>query len=403
MNAKYAVLAMLYFVQGIPYGLQSGLLPIYFRTLGLSFTKISLSKVLYVPWVLKVLWAPLVDQYFSKRSWLLFTLYGFVLTCLACSLMAPETNFFPVAVVLLLMNFCASIQDVAVDAVAIQLLTQREIGYGNTIQVVSYKLGSTLAGGGLLTFLHHLGWQTLFVGLALVYVVAIGVTWNANLKLKVRFDPQHSWVRYRSLNPWILLQELLVVPDTLWTVGLVLLYKLGEQGAISMFPLFLLDHSFSPQELGFWNGIVAMIISIIGSSLGGYLMSKQGNPFSMLKALMVFRFFSLVFQTLLLVAYEDKKSVFEVAALLSIFLQHFIAGLVTTLTFSIMMQCAQKAQESLQATHYSLLATLEVLGKLVFSSLAGSLVDWLGFVGAFSVFLALSSTSVAYILSSSRR
>nr|XP_028591830.1 major facilitator superfamily domain-containing protein 3-like [Podarcis muralis] len=402
MNAKYAVLAMLYFVQGIPYGLQSGLLPIYFRTLGLSFTKISLSKVVYLPWILKMLWAPLVDHYLTKRTWLLLTLYGFVLACLACSLMAPETNFFLVAIVLLLMNFCASIQDVAVDAIAIQLLTQHEIGYGNTIQVVAYKLGSVLAGGGLLTFLHHLGWQTLFVGLALLYVVAIGVTWNANLKLKVRFDPQYSWVRFRTLNPCLMLQELLKVPDTLWTVGLVLLYKLGEQGAVSMFPLFLLDHSFSPQELGFWNGIVAMIFSIVGSSLGGYLMSKQGNPFSMLKTLMVFRLFSLVFQTLLLVAYEDKKPVFEVAAVLSIFLQHFIAGLVTTLTFSIMMQCAQKAQENIQATHYSLLATLEVLGKLVFSSLAGIVVDWLGFVGAFSVFLALSSISVAYILSSRR-
>lgn len=228
MNAKYAVLAMLYFVQGIPYGLQSGLLPIYFRTLGLSFTKISLSKVVYLPWILKMLWAPLVDHYLTKRTWLLLTLYGFVLACLACSLMAPETNFFPVAIVLLLMNFCASIQDVAVDAIAIQLLTQHEIGYGNTIQVVAYKLGSVLAGGGLLTFLHHLGWQTLFVGLALLYVVAIGVTWNANLKLKVRFDPQYTWVRFRTLNPCLMLQELLKVPDTLWTVGLVLLYKLGE-------------------------------------------------------------------------------------------------------------------------------------------------------------------------------
>uniref|UniRef100_A0A670I6H3 Major facilitator superfamily domain-containing protein 3 n=1 Tax=Podarcis muralis TaxID=64176 RepID=A0A670I6H3_PODMU len=379
MNAKYAVLAMLYFVQGIPYGLQSGLLPIYFRTLGLSFTKISLSKVVYLPWILKMLWAPLVDHYLTKRTWLLLTLYGFVLACLACSLMAPETNFFLVAIVLLLMNFCASIQDVAVDAIAIQLLTQHEIGYGNTIQVVAYKLGSVLAGGGLLTFLHHLGWQTLFVGLALLYVVAIGVTWNANLKLKVRFDPQYSWVRFRTLNPCLMLQELLKVPDTLWTVGLVLLYKLGEQGAVSMFPLFLLDHSFSPQELGFWNGIVAMIFSIVGSSLGAF---KWGFMLWILHVVfhLTLPNFSLPAGTVFL----------PLAAVLSIFLQHFIAGLVTTLTFSIMMQCAQKAQENIQATHYSLLATLEVLGKLVFSSLAGIVVDWLGFVGAFSVFLALS-------------
>ena len=51
-----------------------------------------------------------------------------------------------------------------------------------------------------------------------------------------------------------------------------------------------------------------------------------------------------------------------------------------------------------QATHYSFLATLEVLGKLVFSTLAGSLVDGLGFVSAFGIFLSLSFLSVMYAL-----
>lgn len=49
----------------------------------------------------------------------------------------------------------------------------------------------------------------------------------------------------------------------------------GEQGTTTMFPLFLLDHGFSTQQLGFWNGVVAMVFSITGSSLGGQLMSKQ--------------------------------------------------------------------------------------------------------------------------------
>ncbi|XP_061464221.1 major facilitator superfamily domain-containing protein 3 [Rhineura floridana] len=397
MISKYALLGILYFVQGIPYGLQSGLLPIYFRTLGLSFTKISLSKVLYVPWILKMLWALLVDQYFTKKTWLLLTMWGFVLVCLACSLMAPEADFLPVAIGLLLMNFFASIQDVAVDGVAVQLLGQDEVGYGNTIQVVAYKLGSVVAGGGLITFLHHVGWGTLFVFLAIIYTVAIGFIWNAELRQRLK-PSQQGRVRYRTLNPWHILQELLQVPDTLWTAGFVLLYKLGEQGAISMFPLFLLDHNFFPLDLGFWNGIVAMTFSITGSSLGGYLMSQQRNAFSLLKALLMFRFFSLVFQTLLIVAYQDKAPGFEGAAVLSICIQHFIAGLITTMTFSMMMHCTQKAKESIQATHYSLLATLEILGKLVLSSLAGSIVDWLGFTWAFGIFLALSCTSVVYIL-----
>ncbi|MGH0143050.1 UNVERIFIED_CONTAM: hypothetical protein FKN15_043963 [Acipenser sinensis] len=49
-----------------------------------------------------------------------------------------------------------------------------------------------------------------------------------------------------------------------------------EQGATSMFPLFLLDNGISARELGLWNGMVAMGFSIIGSSIGGTLMPIYG-------------------------------------------------------------------------------------------------------------------------------
>ncbi|XP_066482090.1 major facilitator superfamily domain-containing protein 3 [Tiliqua scincoides] len=396
MSATYPLLGLLYFIQGIPYGLQSGLLPIYFRTVGLSFSKISLAKVLYLPWVFKVVWAPIVDQYFTKKTWLLLTIGGLVLACLTCSFLTPEVDFLPVATVLLLMNLFASVQDVAVDGLAIQLLGQDQVGYGNTIQVVAYKLGSVLAGGGLLTFLHYLGWAPLFVYLTILYALAVLYIWNSDL------GPGHSSsesrAKDRTLNPRHILRELFGVPGTAWTAGFVLIYKLGEQGSTSMFPLFLLDHYFSPQKLGFWNGIVAMFFSIAGSSLGGHLMSKQRHPLSLLKALLMLRCCSLTFQILLMGIYKDSVFIFEVAAILSICIQHLIAGSITTVTFSIMMHCTQKAEESIQATHYSFLATLEVLGKLGFSAVVGSLVDWLGFFHAFYIFLTFSFASVLYML-----
>lgn len=50
-----------------------------------------------------------------------------------------------------------------------------------------------------------------------------------------------------------------------------------------------------------------------------------------------------------------------------------------------------------QATHYSFLATLEVLGKLSFSAVAGGLVDWLGFQVAFLLFLTLSAGTALHV------
>uniref|UniRef100_A0A8D0HTA9 Major facilitator superfamily domain containing 3 n=1 Tax=Sphenodon punctatus TaxID=8508 RepID=A0A8D0HTA9_SPHPU len=267
---------LLYFVQGMPYGLQSSLLPIYFRSVGLSFTRIGLAKVLYLPWILKVLWAPLVDQYLTKRSWLLLSMSGLLAACLAGASLTPEIHFLPVAAMLLLMNLLASVQDIAVDGVAVQLLGQEEVGHGNTIQVVAYKMGSVVAGGGFLTLMNRLGWGCLFVFLAAIYLLAILYAWGApELRGTRPSTSQESCARTRTLNLWWILRELLSVPDTPWTIGFVLLYKLGEQGATTMFPLFLLDHGFSSQQLGLWTGLVAVAFSIVGSSLGGHLLSKQ--------------------------------------------------------------------------------------------------------------------------------
>ncbi|XP_064152913.1 major facilitator superfamily domain-containing protein 3 isoform X1 [Anguilla rostrata] len=398
MNSKLLFLGLLYFVQGMPYGLQSSLLPIYLRTSGHSLTVIGLTKALYFPWLLKVLWAPLVDQVGTKKKWLLASMSGLSLTCVASAALSPASDLAAVAAALLCMNFLAAVQDVAVDGVAVRLLSRREeVGYGNAAQVVGYKLGSVLAGGGLLVLMDAVGWGPLFAALGCVYAAVTLCAWR-NPELDAA--PSQGPDRERRGQgggpyPWRLWRELLAVPSTVWTVVFVLTYKLGEQGAVTMFPLFLLDHHMTAAELGFWNSVVAMGFSILGSSLGGPLLSKYSVR-SLMRNTFVLRLVSMAFQTCLL-GFQSHSVLIKGAAVLSLIAQHFLGGLITTLTFSTMMHCTQRAEERMQATHYSFLATLEVLGKLCFSVLAGWVVDWAGFQASFLLFLFLSAAATLHV------
>ncbi|XP_007897562.1 major facilitator superfamily domain-containing protein 3 [Callorhinchus milii] len=393
MKSKLRTLVILYFVQGIPYGIQSGLLPIYLRSVGVSLTRISLAKLLYFPWILKMLWAPLVDWYGTKQKWLLGSMYGLAFSFLIISGLSPEIHFLILVFMLMMINFFASVQDIIVDGLAVKILSVDEIGYGNTIQVVSYKMGSALAGGGLLTVIDLLGWRILFIMLTGIYVGAIIYALCApELQASLGMKPKLS-----TLNPWVILEDLLRVPGTVWTMIYVIIYKLGEQCAVNMFPLFLLDNGISAAQLGFWNGMLGMAFSIFGSCLCGALMAKY-NPFSLTKALFILRLGSLIFQTFLLFWFQRDSQLMEGAVMLSIILQSFLGGLITTLTFSIMMLCSQKAEEKIQATHYSFLATLEVLGKLTFGIMGGVIVDGIGFRYSFCVFLALSLLSILHVL-----
>ncbi|XP_014713666.1 major facilitator superfamily domain-containing protein 3 isoform X1 [Equus asinus] len=404
MRGKLLPLAGLYLVQGLPYGLQSGLLPVLLRARGLSLTHVGLAKVLYAPWLFKLVWAPLVDTRGSPRAWLTLSTAALGLVCgLLAALPPAEAGQagLPVTVagLLLLLNLGAAVQDVALDTLAVQLLEPAELGPGNTVQVVAYKLGAVLAGGGLLAFVPTLSWSLLFLLLTATYWLAAALAWDARA-LQPLPPPQASEPPPHTLH---LLQDLLAVPGTLWTAGFVLTYKLGEQGAGSLFPLFLLDRGVSTPELGLWNSVGAVACSIAGSSLGGALLARHRQPLPLLKSVLRFRLGGLACQTVLLFHLDTPgarlgpSTVLRGAALLSLCLQHFLGGLVTTATFTLMMSCSQLAPGALQATHYSLLATLELLGKLLLGTMAGALADGLGLHLCFSLLLALSAMPIVYL------
>ncbi len=93
MAVRQLTLSMLYFVQGAPYGFQTACLPIilrevttirlfgavghhyvfYLLQVGLSFTALGIMKLLFLPWVCKPLYAPIIERTKTKgdRSFVL--------------------------------------------------------------------------------------------------------------------------------------------------------------------------------------------------------------------------------------------------------------------------------------------------------------------------------------------
>ncbi|CAJ0923748.1 unnamed protein product [Ranitomeya imitator] len=304
MSGLYLSLGVLYLVQGFPYGLQSGLLPVLLRTQGLSLSHIGLTRVLYLPWLLKFLWSPLVDGMWHRQTWLVLSTGGLCLCCALCS-----GAFTTLAWLLLLMHVLSSMQDVALDAVTVSVLDQDQLGLGNSIQVVAYKLGSVLAGGGALTVLNSLGWRGVFLLLSGGYLMAVlCAQWSTALK---GGDSRYQGNQKKSSKPRLMevMEKVFNAPGTVWTMVYVVIYKLGEQGSLSMVPLLLLDQGVSPAELGFWSGILSLGFSIAGSAGGGAILRKGRSVPALLRLLFILRLSCLVLQTLLLASLGEDTSV----------------------------------------------------------------------------------------------
>lgn len=76
-----------------------------------------------------------------------------------------------------------------------------------------------------------------------------------------------------------------------------------------------------------------------------------------------------------------------------------VSGIVTTATFTLMMQCSKRAPSHIQASHYTTLATLEVVGKLLFSVSLGSVTDAIGYENVFILFLVLTTLVISFLQS----
>ncbi|MFL5343909.1 MAG: MFS transporter [Hyalangium sp.] len=381
---KLALLTSLYFVQGMPYGFQITALPVYLRTQGISVTALGFLQLLSLPWMFKALWAPLVDRYGSPRigrrkSWILPLQVALAGTCIAASTV-PLPSALPVLLGLIfLMNLFAATQDIAVDGFAADSLRPEELGLGNTAQVVGYKLGMITAGGLLLWASDSIGWQGLFLCMAALCLVVSVVTAFAREPVpQERSSERTSW---RELLGH--LKEALLLPGTGWLLFFVATYKFGETISDALYKLFLVDSGIRPAQIGLWVGTWGTAASILGSLTGGLLATRM----PLLGALAVtatLRIFPLVGRWWLAKLGVSDEGVIGVTLA-----EEFFGGSLTTVMFAFMMS---RVDRRISATHYTLLASVEVLGKSPGGPLGGMLVGkahW-SYAQAFLLGVALS-------------
>ncbi|HRC36550.1 MAG TPA: MFS transporter, partial [Rubrivivax sp.] len=141
----------LYFSQGLPYVVVMTLAVVMYKNLGISNTEIALyTSWLYLPWVIKPLWSPLVDLLGRKRRWIValqFTL-GAALAMVALALPAPKFLQLTLAV-LWLMAFASATHDIAADGFYMLALPQRTQAAFVGVRSTFYRLSMIAGQGGL--------------------------------------------------------------------------------------------------------------------------------------------------------------------------------------------------------------------------------------------------------------
>lgn len=378
----WLLLASLYMTQYMGISFFMIALVVIMRRQGMPLERLGAIYLLGLFWVVKFLWAPLVDRYGINRqghyrSWLLLTQTGMVLCLFAIAFLDIANQFGAVLAGCVVLAAFSSTQDIAVDGLACRMLSREERGLGSGIQYAGGMLGNLVGGGAVLMAYPHIGWQGSMLVLALLTLVS----WFQVLCFR---EPDHG--TGPQIPPLQLARFL-----TFWKIPghgrwllLLLVYPGGCAIAYSISAPMMLDLGWSMEHIGLVLNIMGSTVSALSSLFTSRLLRRKSR-FAVLVGVAAAQVIVLPCLALPLVGSANAWRVY--CAVGSFFIVHgaFIT-LVSTMMMDRVAANSPATDFTLQFSVYSLVRIVTATGATALAGKAG----YFSAVAAAWVFACLS-------------
>lgn len=283
----------LYLAEGLPYVVVMTVSVIMYKRLQLSNTEIALyTSWLYLPWIIKPFWSPVVELLKSKRLWIIITQFSVGTGLAGVALTIPANNFIQYTLAFFwLMAFSSATHDIAADGFYMHALNHHDQAWFIGIRNTFYRF-AFISGQGLLVILAgHLeestgdiqySWTITFIILAILFLIfsiyhliilpypsTDSSRKNQNAKFFIKGYVRTFAAFFRKKNILIIL-------------AFLLFYRFGEAQLVKLASLFLLDGkeagglALSTSDVGFIYGTIGIIALTVGGLLGGFSAAKHG-------------------------------------------------------------------------------------------------------------------------------
>jgi len=283
-SRKMLVLLVLGAASGFPNQITESALQAWMKDLGQSNTSIGLLSYVALPYLLKPLWAPLLDRYplpllGRRRGWILVFQLLLAAAIAAFAMQNPAESMPAVALTALIIVFFSASQDIVIDAYRADVCLPPERGLAAAANNLGYRLCAWLAFAAALIIADVLGWKLAFLALALVMLCFALATWAAP-------EPAYTAAPPVSLQESVTasLKEILGSPGAWGMLLLIVSFKVGNALALKLYTPFLMDVGFTKTEIGLVAKAVFTSSAVAGGVIGGLWMVRLG----LLRSLLLF-------------------------------------------------------------------------------------------------------------------
>jgi PAT family beta-lactamase induction signal transducer AmpG len=378
----------LYMAEGLPNVLVASVSVVLYKNLGIGNKEIGIyTSWLYLPWVIKPLWSPLVDILKTRRQWIwaMQFIIGAAFAGLALTIPAPHFFQFTLAFFWLL-AFSSATHDIAADGFYMLATTEREQSFFVGIRSLFYRVATIAAQGGLVilagkiqarTGNYFIAWSLAFALVAVIYL-GFGIYHWLILPRPVADKSDDATARKDYLEEFFkTFGTFFQKPKIVVMLFFLLLYRLGEAQLAKMAQPFLLDPrtagglGLTNGQLGWIYGTAGVIAFMCGALLGGFFVARQGLKFWLWPMLLAIHLPDAVFIWL---AYGQPENLFAIGA--GVAAEQFGYGFGFT---AFMLYMIHIARGEHQTAHYAICTGFMALGMMLPGMWSGHLQAFLGY------------------------
>lgn len=380
-------MGLLGFASGLPIYLTFFTLQQWMSESGVSLKAIGLTASIGLPYLLKFLWAPLLDRLppgplrtlGRRRGWLLPLQAALTLSVIAMALSDPHDHPRVLVSAAIALAFFSASQDVVIDAWRIESFAARLQAAALSFYVWGYRIAMQVSGAGAIWLAGRLGWHGAYLAMAALSLVGpLTVLWTrepATSSAVAESARPHGWgeeVRARVLAP---LRDLLARPGAGWVLAFVLLFNLGTQLADTMAAPFYHALGFARDQVALANGLPALFAALGGAVASAVLVARIGGSRTLIGAALV----QMLSMGLYLALYHAGPATPMLLA--KVTLEGFAEALAQT-TFLTYLSRLCSAEYT--ATQYALLSSMAPIAWRTLGGATGVMAQALGWPGFFA-------------------
>lgn len=387
----------LYTTEGVPYVIVMSVATVMYQRLGLSNAEIALyTSWLYLPWVIKPFWSPIVELMKTKRWWILTMQFfiGAALGGLALSLQAPDFIKWSL-IMLYLIAFNSATHDIAADGFYMLALNHREQAFYVGIRSTFYRFASIMGQGMFIMFAGMLesrylpakAWTIVFTIASVVFILLFLYHLSYLPKVKEQKTPQVTSVSLVLKDLFNTFISFFQKPQICVALAFMLLYRLPEAMLVKICQLFLLGDpetgglGLSTGDVGMVQGTIGVIGLTLGGILGGILVERHGLKCWLWPMVLAITLPDSVYIAL---AYFQPTDINWIA--LSVFIEQFGYGFGFT-AYTLYLIYFSKGKSP--TAHYAFCTGIMALGMMIPGMFAGYLQESVGYLNFFIITTAL--------------